>query len=454
MSGSDTLTGYSSSSAAALDGRADGGRSPRRFNAVTVLTVYLFLLFFIPYDVEFTPLGGSGTPSTMFAATLIVAYLVLWLEGRSSAIGKPQPVRTATLLFGCAFIASYISANRHQMAALYQNGADRGLISLMGWLGVVFIAADGIDEMGKLKTLVHRVVLGAGVMALIGVSQFFLKLDVTKYITIPGFANVVAYADVTQRSGLPRPSSTTATPLELVAVLAMVLPLAIHRARYAPPGRRRYRWLLVATIAAALPMTISRTAILVILVIAVVMLPTWPKRERRAAYLATPVALAAGFITIPGMLGTFAGILSNNGSVTASTQSRTNAYSSAVPYIAQHPWFGSGFGTFPPETYFFTDNQYLNSTIVMGFVGLLALAGLFVTGWVTARNTRRLSTDLETRDLAQALAASIAAAAAAFATFDALSFDIATGLTFLVLGCIGCLWRLVRAGESEGRHCG
>jgi O-antigen ligase len=443
------MSEYKAAPVAMMVGAPVDDRPPARgFNAVGALTVYIFLLFFIPYDVEFTPLGGSGTPSTMFAATLIIAYLVLWLEGSSSPIREPQPVRTATLLFGCAFIASYISANRHAMAALEQNGTDRGLISLMGWLGVVFITADGIDEMAKLKTLIHRVVLGVGTMAIIGVSQFFLKFDVTKFITIPGFANVIAYADVSQRSGLTRPASTTATPLELVAVLAMILPLAIHRARYAPPERRRFRWLLVAMIAAALPMTISRTAILVLVVIAVVMLPTWPRRERRAAYLAIPVALGAGFITIPGMLGTFAGILSNNGAVTASTQSRTNAYSSAAPFIEQHPWFGSGFGTFPPATYFFTDNQYLNSTIVMGFVGLLALVGLFVTGWITARKTRRLSTDLETRDLAQAMAGSIAAAAAAFATFDALSFDVATGLTFLMLGCIGCLWRLVRTSAA------
>lgn len=443
------MSGYSSPRLAApLSRSIDSTRSVRRFNPIGLLTVYLVLLCFIPYDVEFMPLGGSGAPSTMFAATLMVVYAVLWLEGKSSTFQQSQPVRTATALFGCAFVASYISANRHILVPLNQNGADRGLISLMGWLGVVFITADGIDEMAKLKTLIHRVVLGVGTMALIGVSQFFLKFDITKFITIPGFANVIAYADVGLRSGLARPSSTTATPLELVAVLAMILPLAIHRARYAPAGRRRYRWLLVATIAAALPMTISRTAILVILVIGVVMLPTWPRRERLFAYCAVPVALAVSFVTIPGMLGTFAGILSNNGAVTASTQSRTNAYSSAAPYIEAHPWFGSGFGTFPPQTYFFTDNQYLNSTIVMGFVGLLALVGLFVTGWVTARKTRRLSTDLETRDLAQALAASIAAAAAAFATFDALSFDVATGLTFLVLGCIGCLWRLVHSGDS------
>jgi hypothetical protein len=46
------------------------------------------------------------------------------------------------------------------------------------------------------------------------------------------------------------------------------------------------------------------------------------------------------------------------------------------------------------------------------------------------------------RDLMQSLAAAVAAAAVSFATFDALSFGIASGLTFLVLGCVGAAWRL------------
>lgn len=427
---------------------ASQARSVRGFNSLMAITVYLVLLLFIPYDVEFAPLGGSGTPSNMFAGGLMALYLVLWLAPGSTLGRRTQPARTAVLLFVCVIIASYVSANRQSMPPIELNGADRGLVAAFGWLGVAALTADGIRDRNSLETLVQRMVGGVGVMALVALVQFVTKFDVTKLISIPGFASVVEYSDVSMRSGLTRPASTTATPLELVAVLAMVLPLAIHQARFAPPGRRRYRWLLVAVIGAALPITISRTAILVIAAIAIVLLPTWPRRDRRIAYVVTPAAIAVGFVAVPGMLGTFAGILSNNGAVQASTQSRTNAYSSAAPLIAQHPWLGQGLGTFPPQIYFFTDNQYLNSTIVTGFVGLLALIMLFVTGWVTARQARQRSADTRTRDLAQSFAASIAAAATAFATFDALSFDIATGLTFMLLGCVGCLWRLERESSS------
>ena len=52
--------------------------------------------------------------------------------------------------------------------------------------------------------------------------------------------------------------------------------------------------------------------------------------------------------------------------------------------------------------------------------------------------------DPEMRDLGQCLTATIAVAMVAFGTFDALSFNMAAGLTFLFLGCTGAALRLLR----------
>ena len=139
------------------------------------------------------------------------------------------------------------------------------------------------------------------------------------------------------------------------------------------------------------------------------------------------------FATIPGLIAEFGSLFGSVGSDTSST-SRTSAFTSATPFISQHPWFGRGFGTFLPSSYFFTDDQYLLSLLEIGLVGLAALAALFVTGWMAARNARRLSADPVVRDLAQTLAACVAVPAVAWATFDATSFPMAAGLTFLTLG--------------------
>ena len=149
------------------------------------------------------------------------------------------------------------------------------------------------------------------------------------------------------------------------------------------------------------------------------------------------------FVSVHGLLGTISGLFLNVSSDT-STTSRTGAFSLAAPLISSHPWFGIGFGTFMPQTYFFTDDQYLGTLIETGIFGLAALLTLFATDWCVARGARRISTDLEMRHLGQCLAASAATAAVTFATFDAFSFVMAAGMTFLLLGCAGALWRFAQ----------
>jgi predicted RND superfamily exporter protein len=75
-------------------------------------------------------------------------------------------------------------------------------------------------------------------------------------------------------------------------------------------------------------------------------------------------------------------------------------------------------------------------------VGLAALFLLFLIGTFTARGARRRSSNPTVRSLGQALAAAVVIAMVGFATFDALAFPMATGLTFLILGCTGAAWRL------------
>jgi O-antigen ligase len=300
--------------------------------------------------------------------------------------------------------------------------------------------------MERLQKLLGRVVIGATCMAILGITQFFTGLDATKYIVVPGLTSQSTASDLLSRDGLNRPSATAAHPLEFAAVLAMALPLALNRARFAPPGRRLNRWLQVALIGAALPMTVSRTAILAVVVICLVILPTWSKKERRLAYGVLAAGVVGLYAMVPGLLSTFRSLFGGISS-DSSTTSRTSAFSSAGPYIAQHPWFGRGFGTFLPATYFFTDDQYLLSTIEIGIVGVLCLVTLFITGLVTARKVRRASASPEYRDLGQALTASVGVAMVTFGTFDALSFAMASGLIFMLLGCSGAALRILRSRE-------
>jgi len=443
------MTAVADRPAPAAPGQTAAGQAGgRRIDAVTVLSVYTFLLIAIPAALVVAPLGAVGGPATIFAALVLVFYLVTWLHPALAPAHGRMAVRAAAILLTCAIIATYVSANRHAMPGLERNGIDRGIILICGWLGVLVMAADGIPSIERLKKLLGRAVIGATAMAMLGITQFFTGLDATQYIVIPGLKAQTLNTDLLSRNGLNRPSATAAHPLEFAAVLGMVLPIAINRARFAPPGKRLQRWLQVALIAAAMPMTVSRSAVLAVVAICLVLLPTWPKLERRIAYAVLALGVTSLWFLVPGLVGTFSGLFATLSGDT-STTSRTSAYGTAAPYISQHPWFGHGFNTFFPATYFFTDDQYLLSLIEIGVIGLLALLALFITGLVTAQRIRRATTDPEMRDLGQCLTATIVVSMVAFGTFDTLSFNMAAGLTFMFLGCTGAALRLVRAQAAQ-----
>jgi O-antigen ligase len=266
---------------------------------------------------------------------------------------------------------------------------------------------------------------------------------------IPGLSVHQQVTDLMSRQGLVRVTATTAQPLEFNAVLAMSLPIALHQARFAPAALRVRRWLQVALITAVVPMTGSRSAFFALAVICIVLFPTWHRRDWLRVCLAGLAASALAWLVKPSLVSSFTALFGQLGT-DQSSLSRASAYSEAVPYIAAHPWLGQGFQTFFPQTYFFVDNQYLTSLLETGVLGLLALVACFATGWFAARSVRTTAADARTRDLGQCLAASIAVGAVCFASFDALSFSIAAGLFFLLLGCVGAAWRLGRARQLAG----
>jgi O-antigen ligase len=330
-----------------------------------------------------------------------------------------------------------------------QSGADRGLIVLAGWVGVLALAADGIDRADRLMTLLRRIVMLATAMAALGMIEFCTGVDLAKYIVIPGLSVHQQVTDLMSRNGLVRVTATTAQPLEFNAVLAMSLPIALHQARFAPAALRVRRWLQVALIAAVVPLTGSRSAFFGLAVICIVLFPTWRRRDRHRAYLVGLAAPALAWLVKPSLVSSF-NVLFGQLGTDQSSLSRADAYSESVPFIAAHPWLGQGFQTFFPQAHFFVDNQYLTSLLETGVLGLLALVACFATGWFTARSARASAADPRQRDLGQCLAASMAVGAVCFASFDALSFSIAAGLFFLLLGCVGAAWRLGRAQHLTG----
>ena len=420
-------------------------------DATSALTVYLVLLLAVPAGLVFAPLGAAGTPAQIVAICLLVWWCAVRLARAPTRSRWVQPVRRALLFFAAALVASYVAATVRSIDGVELRAADRGLLSLCAWMGIVLVVTDGIPSRRRLDQFLSRLVIGGAVIAAVGILQFYTGFDLAKYLRVPGLSVNSSVGLVLERGDFRRPAATATHPIELGVVLAMILPIALHYALYGYGSRRR-RWLPVGLVAAALPITLSRSALAGGLVVMLFLLPTWPPDRRRKAYAVLACSVVVIYLAVPGLLGTFRNLITGIFE-DSSTLSRTGSYAVAQEFIEKAPITGRGIGTFLPS-YQILDNQYLITTIEAGVLGLVALVTLLLTGVFTARGVRRRTEDPGTRNLAQSLAAAAGVAVVTFATYDELSFSMSTGLTFVVLGCIGSMWKLYVAPATELRRAG
>jgi polysaccharide biosynthesis protein PslJ len=414
-------------------------------DAVGPLTLYIVLLVAIPSRLIFAPLGGAGSPAQVFGIILGFWWVALWLRDLRSGSTDAEPVRGAMLIFVGAVLASYIAATIRPTDSTEMRAADMGMLSVCAWLGVLLTLSDRIPTFERLDILLRRLVVAGGCLAALGIAQFITKQPFTNYVQVPGLSANNALVSISDRSGLTRPAGTALHPIEFGVVLTMILPFALHYALSDTHRSGPRRWWPAFAIAVALPIAISRSAIVGMIIGLAFLLPTWPRAVRRRAYVAFVALGGLLYVTIPGLLGTLTGLFTGIGS-DSSAQSRTGSYMLAGEFISHSPIFGRGFATFLPA-YRILDNQYLGVLIDMGFVGLTALLILFATGIRTARVVRHKSTDPRTRQLAQATAASIAAVSCGYALFDAFSFPMVAGMTFFVVGIAGSLNRIQNAAR-------
>lgn len=438
--------------AAAAGRPAPRGRLSRRLrgrqpDATALLTGYLALAFFIPSNLTLPGMGGVGTPANVFALLGLIWYLATWLTGRIRPAPGTRLTRVVMWLLSVAVLASYLVNATRGSTHKEVLAADRGLIGLLVWVSIVVLVSAGIQDRSRLDVLMRRAVVMGSVVAAFGYYDFFTATNIAEHITIPGLQSSSAQIVAMDRGAFTRPRATTAHPLEFGGMLAILVPFAVHQAF--DPVRKHLsgwrRWAPVILMGGALPLTVSRTSIIGAFIAVLVLVPRWKPQRRWAAMAIILGSVAVFKVIIPGLIGTitnlFASFLSNSDS---STQARTVKYSAIVPYLNEHLWFGRGFGTFIPELYFFTDNQYMLTLAEMGVLGLVALIALFVTGIHTGGAVRRLARTESDRELGQAFLASALVALVISATFDALSFPMYAGIFFLVLGAGGSYLGFVR----------
>lgn len=417
-------------------------RSPRA-DAAALIVVYVVALVVLPS--RYT-IGVYALTVSMLVS--VVAGL-LWFAGFMRPWGTQlmtAPAGRGLLLFVCATLLSYSVATVQPIATGSMAGADRRLVALLGAAAVALLALDGIRTRRALDRVVGALVAVGAVIAAIGIVQYLSGNELASALRPPGFSSDRSVSFIFTRAGHRRVAGTARHPIEFGIVCAMLLPLALHLGAHAKRAAAR-RWSLVAAalMAIALPMALSRAAVLAIIAALVVLVPMWSASRRTGVLVAVAAAAWALSAFTPGLLSTLSDLFFGD-SAAGSDQARTQSAEASLDLFASSPVLGQGLGTVQG---LIIDNQYLATLVESGLVGIGALL-LLLNGAVRSARLARSSThDPVLRHLARTLVAVVAAFAVASTGLATLVFPVTAGLLMLVVGLAGALHTVVREASTE-----
>lgn len=443
-----------------------------RIPALWIVLVYCVLLLGIPSRLVVGPIGAAGTPANLWGLLALVWWICATLGGLNHA-PRHSPIRVVLGILAVCVTLSYISATLRgwyvpadvreatsdifdlapatlqQVRATSLDAADRGLISFASWLGIALVAADGLRSWTDLDRVVKCLSVMGAFMGGIGLLQYFFGINIASLFKLPGLVANDEFGAIDARSVVRRVQATAIHPIEFGVVLATIFPLALHRAIYHAHSKSA----LIPTllIGLAIPVAVSRSAILVLTVTMVVLFIGWPPRWRLRAILIAPVSVVVIRVLMPGVVGTTIAFFTHVNE-DPSVSGRTDDYEIAFRVFSENPWFGRGLFTFIPRYYRILDNQYLRLMLEVGLFGMLAVMLMFIVAWGCARGARLRSSSGEHRHLSLALSASIAGLSLSYATLDAWSAPITAGITFLLVGLAAAARRVAMGGvgvESE-----
>lgn len=422
----------------------------RRADAATLASLFAVALLIVPARLVLKGIPLSISPASLLSLLAATFWLFAHFTLVVGIAKGRMPVRSALFVYMTAMLATYGYATYGYLPSDELNLADHAFILIVADVGLALLVCDGVRGRERLDFLLKVVVVAGAFVAVIGAFQFLIDLDLTRYLEFPGLRYTSEDSFVIERSGARRVAATTGHPIEFGVVCSMLLPLAVHfgfkaQERAEPAARW---WVCSALIGMGLMFSVSRSAVLGMAGVVLVLFIGWPMRRRIQAMVVTLLFLVVVRTMAPGLLGTFYNLFANLGN-DDSIRYRTHDYAVAAAEIAKHTWLGHGSGTWYAPKYQVFDNQYILSTVETGLIGTAAFVGLFLCAIYAALRSRHLSADPADRDLGLTLGAALVAPLIGAATFDLLAFATVTGLSFLLIGACGSLLRSANA-ERQG----
>jgi polysaccharide biosynthesis protein PslJ len=420
----------------------------RRIDTSTFLSLYLLVLCVLPSRFVLVGLGGAGNIAGILALLGFVIWAWARLHAHLPSADGPNSIRNlAAAWLICVLISFWVAMSR-PISDVEHSTANLGILQVLGWIGVMFLTTDTVSSLERLQVLLRRLVAAGALVASVALAQFFTGDTLIDHISIPGMVLNQPLGGVSSREGFNRPVGTATHAIELSMVITMLLPIALSLAVRQDGRHAIRRWFPVMALGLAIPIAISRSAIVGGLVGTLLVLATWRGAQRRQALLCCFLLITGLFLFVPGLLGSLVGLFSGIPG-DDSVASRTDSFPIALAYIEHWPIFGRGYSTFLPD-HWILDNQYLGLLIEIGIVGLTCFLSLLVAAVLNMLRVRRRSSNSETKATAWALLTAIAVGAIELALFDGLGFPMGAGILFFILGLSGAFARLATGSNNAG----
>jgi O-antigen ligase len=412
----------------------------------SLLALIVLTILFVPIKRYTLP---GGLPFNLELYRVLVAFVVIgWATAllidprvRLRASGLEAPLFAFLIL-----ILLSLLANVSRVDAL-GTAVPKTVTFFVSFVFVFYLVLNLARRPREIDFLARVLVVGGAVVASMALIESATGYNVFNQLhsVLPFLYFHSDQLPALHRGGRLRVYASAQHPIALGAALAVILPLAIYRAKSF--GQRRW-WVPAFLILMGLLATRSRTAVLMLFAMVVVFLLLRQQATRRLWPAILPALIVIHF-ALPGTIGSIRASFFPSGGLIAQ-QKDASVGSGRIATLGPaldaefkpNPVLGEGYGTRitgtpepgqPPPNGPILDDAWLGILLETGVLGTAALLWLFIR--FLRRAGKAAKRDLSPRGwLLVATTASVAGFSLGMFTYDAFSFIQVTLLLFIVLG--------------------
>lgn len=416
------------------------------------LLLLLSVVFFIPMRRYTLP---SSLPFHLEPYRPVVALILgCWVLGLlAMRVTVPRTSLSTPILAFCVVILASLAINPARISP-----ETYKFLSLFATFFVVYLLVTSIvHTRDEVDFVVGALVLLGAIVGFFALVE--ARLGFSPFVGLERLVPVLQPLPVdlaTERGTRFRAFASSEHPIALGAMLTMLAPFALY---LAVTQRRAIWWMALTFLAIGAVSTVSRTAVVMLVVIvAMLALVRW-QDVRRFWFIILPM-IAVVHVMLPGTMGTLREAFMPSGGLIAEQQTYADSLSTGgrvadiAPSLAEferRPFLGDGLGTRITTgdnvNARLLDNQWLGLLLDTGLAGVLAF--VLVIGTFVRRQFRLARSDPSTGAyLPLACASSVLAYAFGMFTYDAFSFTQTT-FVFFVIMALGVTYERLSFLESE-----